>query len=248
MKKFTPHLVIGTIVSIGLFTAGTGNAAFVVAVDLDPVDDGPISPHPNFSFGGDTTTASDSTPSAAVGLGAHSSLFGGNGNLFPDTYVVSYTPGTDNDNYSLAAGALLGSSTGFGTETSSGLTGGVSGSYKVYITVPSSGNVTSTSTATATGDFMSTVVVSGLNLNDGGTGVDLDPGPAFVGGAVNAWYLLGTVDLTAGNTYTMTLESTGGNTFVSQRLAGVMWEPVPEPSSAALLGLGTFVLIGRRRR
>ena len=47
--------------------------------------DGPQSLHPNFSFGGDTTAASDSIASAAVGLVPHQSLFGGNGVNLPDT-------------------------------------------------------------------------------------------------------------------------------------------------------------------
>jgi PEP-CTERM motif len=60
--------------------------------------------------------------------------------------------------------------------------------------------------------------------------------------------LLGTVNLVAGNTYTVTQEATA-NTFVSQRAHAVMWEPVsnvPEPSTVALLGLACFGLLIRR--
>lgn len=246
MKKSLSLIV--AVCCLALMTAQS-HAAFVVAVDLDPVD-GPQSLNPNFSFGGDTTAASDSTQSFAVGMPAHQSLFGGNGVNFGDTYVVSYTPGTDADNYFPSSGDLLGSVTGFGTETASGVTGGASGTYKVYVTVPSSTNVSAFSNFTVTGDG-APVVLSSVNLNDGGTGADLDAGPAFVGGANNAWFLLGTVDLTAGVTYTVTQDATA-NTFVSQRLAGVMWElqssGIPEPTSVTLLTLGGVALFGLRRR
>lgn len=243
MKELGPR-ISSAIALLVLFTTHTASAAFIAAVDLDPVD-GPQSLHPNLSFGGDTTSASDTTPSAAVGLGLHQSIFGGDGVDFPDTYIMSYTPGVDADNYSPAAGSLLGSSTGFGTELASGVAGGGSGLYNVYITVPSSDNVaTAGSTVTVTGDGVP--VVSILNLNDGGTGADLDPGLAFVGGANNSWYKVGTVSLTAGSTYTMTMEA-NINTYVSQRLAGVMWEAIPEPSVVALLGIGSLLIWVRRR-
>lgn len=219
-------------------------AGFVAAVDLNP--DAGLTLNPNFSFGGDTTIASESTASAAIGLPLHDSLFGGDGVNFPDTYVMSYTPGVDADNFFPAAGSLLGSTTGFGTEVSSGLVGGGSGLYNVYITVPDSTNVNvAGSIATITGDG-APVVTGALNLNSGGTGADLDAGPGFVGGANNAWLLVGTVSLTAGNTYTLSLEA-NVNSFVSQRLAGVMWEAVPEPASAMLLAFGALAMIRRRR-
>ncbi|MEM7577691.1 MAG: PEP-CTERM sorting domain-containing protein [Planctomycetota bacterium] len=184
-------------------------------------------------------------------MSGFASLFGGNGSASPDTYVFSYTPGTDADNFSPAAGSLLGSTTGFGTETASGLVGGVSGQYNVYVTAPASTNISGgATTITALSD--STDVVESLDLNSGGTGADLVVGPVddpdnniFVGGANNAWYLLGTVDLTAGTTYTVTWEA-GTNSFVSMRAAGVMWERVPEPATASLLGLGALAMLRRR--
>jgi len=243
MKKFALIAALGA----ALLYAAPTHAAFVVAVDLDPVD-GPQSLNPNFSFGGDTTSASDSTLSAAVGLPPHQSLFGGDGVNSGDTYVASYTPGTDADNFAPAPGTLLGSTTGFGTELASGAVGGSSGLYNVYFTVPASTNVNiAGSNFTVTGDGAS-VVLNAVNLNDGGTGTDLDPGLAFVGGANNAWYLLGTVQLTAGNTYTVTQDA-NANTFVSQRLAGVMWEAViPEPATLSLFGLASASMLVCRRR
>jgi hypothetical protein len=245
MKELAPR--IGSLIAVlVLLAAHTASAALIAAVDLDPVG-GSQSLHPNFSFGGDTTAASDSSPSAAVGLGLHQSIFGGNGLAFSDTYIMSYTPGTDADNYSPAAGSLLGSSTGFGTELASGVAGGGSGLYNVYITVPSATNVDGAgSKITLTGDG-APVILAALDLNDGGTGADLDPGLAFVGGANNSWLKVGTVSLTAGSTYTLTMEA-NANSFVSQRLAGVMWEAIPEPSVLAMLGFGSALIIGVRRR
>ena len=216
----------------------SSHAAFVAAADLDPGN--AQSFHPNFSFGGDTTSASSSIPSAAVGLPSHDSIFGGNGANFGDTYIMSYTPGVDADNFSPASGSLLGSTTGFGTELASGLLGGVTGLYNVYVTVPETTGISASSDFTITGDG-TPVQVLGITMNSGNTGADQDPGPAFVGGANNAWYKLGTVHLTAGNTYTMTQVATN-NTFVSQRLSGVMWErTIPEPSSLLLLALAATV-------
>lgn len=242
-KRFAVLSALGA----ALICSAQAHAGFVAAVDLDPAGSTiPGSLNPNFSFGGDTTAASESTPSAAIGLPLHDSIFGGNGSAFPDTYVMSYTPGVDADNFFPAAGSLLGSTTGFGTEVSSGVVGGGSGLYNVYITVPDSTNVNAAgSIATITGDG-APVVTGPLDLNSGGTGADLDAGPGFVGGANNAWLLVGTVPLTAGNTYTLTLEA-NVNSFVSQRLAGVMWEAVPEPATVTLLAFGTIALIRRRR-
>ncbi|MCA9229310.1 MAG: PEP-CTERM sorting domain-containing protein [Planctomycetales bacterium] len=230
-----------------LLCATQSQAAFVAAVDLDTSATQVL--HPNFSFGGDTTSASSSALSYAVGLPPHQSIFGGNGLNFGDTYIMSYTPGTDADNFFPAAGSLLGSVTGFGTELASGAVGGGSGLYNVYVTVPSSANVNvAGSNFTITGDG-APVVLNAVNLNDGGTGADLDPGAAFVGGANNAWFLLGSVQMTAGVTYTMTQDA-NANSFVSQRLAGVMWEKqIPEPTSIALIGMGGVALLaGSRRR
>ncbi|XAM00597.1 PEP-CTERM sorting domain-containing protein [Phycisphaeraceae bacterium D3-23] len=235
----TNQLIIGMAASALIATGA--QAAFVVDASGGPAT------ATNFGFGGDTTTASASATSAAVGL-TGVSLFGGDGNNSPDTYVFSYTPGTDADNFSPAAGSLLGSVTGFGTETASGLAGGASGTYNVYISSPSSTNVNPAgSLVTVNGDGGTTDVIPALDFNDGGTGPDLDAGPAFVGGANNSWLLIGTVDLTAGNTYTVTVEA-NVNSFVSQRTAGVMWErAIPEPGSLALLGLGGLTLLRRRR-
>lgn len=183
----------------------------------------------NFDFGGDTFSASASIPSTAVGTTATNSIFGGDGSGFPDTYVFTYTPGSDDDNVTFVAGTVLGSkddSPGTG-ELASGLMGGESGRYNVYITSPASVNVNgapSTFTVTQEGD----PIVLEIDPNSGGTGDDtqITPEKAFVGGMNNAWYLLTGAEYAAGESYTVTMEA-GTNTFVSQRIHGVMWEYAP---------------------
>lgn len=240
-------LSIPCVVSLLALTVSSASAAFLV--NANTAD-------PNFSFGGDTTTASASVASAAVGAGDQS-LFGGDGSgvaddpfdpATADTYVFTYTPGSDVDNFSPAPGSLLGSTTGFGTEFASGVVGGGSGTYNVYITAPASENVNvAGSVVTANGDAGTTDVIPALNFNNGGTGPDLDAGPAFVGGANNSWYLIGSVDLTANTGYTVTVQA-NANTFVSQRTAAVMWEAVPEPGSMSLLCLAGLISLFLRRR
>ena len=93
------------------------------------------------------------------------------------------------------------------------------------------------------------VTIAALDQNNGGTGADLDPGTAFVGGANNSWLLIGTVDLTAGNSYSVTVAA-NNNSFVSQRAAAVMWEAVsavPEPTSALLVVMGAMAFVARRK-
>ncbi len=203
-------------------TGPAAHAAFIVEANNG------LATATNFSYGADSTSASASTtPSFAVGLTSAGSIFGGNGSnastsaadfdpATADTYVFSYTPGTNADNYSPAPGALLGSTTGFGTEVATGAVGGTSGTYRVFLTIPASTNVNAAgSQVTITGDG-APIVIPSLNMNNGGTGPDLDPGAPFVGGANNSWYLLGSVNLTAGNTYSVSLAA-NVNSFVSFR-------------------------------
>ena len=235
-------LTLFAALSAALLCAAPTHAAFIVEGHSSG------SGNANFSYGGDTTSASASTASAAVGLTGTNSLFGGNGTA-TDTYVFSYTPGTDADNFSPAASSLLGSVTEFGTETASGAAGGGSGMYNVYWTLPATTNANADgSNFTITGDG-APIVLSAVNGNNGGTGADQDPDAPFVGGANNAWYKMGTVQLTAGTTYTVTQESVTAS-FVSMRSHAIMWEAVavPEPASLVLMAVSGICALATRRR
>jgi len=202
-------------------------AAFLVEAHSSGLANG------NFSLGGDTTSVSASIPSVAYGLTATSSVFGGNGSAFGDTYIYSYTPGTDADNLPIPAGTDLGNG-----DLASGLVGGGDGLYNVYITWPETTNANAAgSKITVTSDGAD-IVLDPVNNNTGGTG---DPG------ASSAWLLIGAdVTLTAGNTYTVS-QVANYNSYVSQRSHGVMWEAVPEPFSVSLLGIGALALLRRRK-
>lgn len=212
----------------------TAHAAFIIEVDTDGLDDGVLTYNPNFAFGGDTTTASQSAPTAAVGTTGGDSIFGGNGVLQPDTYLYSYTPGADTDNLALAAGTVLG-----GGATATGLVGGVSGIYSVYATWPRTENVSGGLTTYSLVDDGGLVPVS-IDQNTN----------------LSEWYYLFDVDLTAGNAYTL-IQEAGSNSFVSMRSAGVLFDLVEERqqppgrvpdggASLALLGIALGPLMSLR--
>lgn len=205
------------------------NAAFLIEIDTDGLDDGILTYSPNFSFGGDTTTASQSAASPAVGMTGGDSIFGGDGNLLPDTYVYTYTPSVDGDNLSLSGGTALNASGDF----ASGLTAGGAGTYNLYATWPLSTNISGGPTQFQLSDSSGVVLTTTLDQNGKGS----------------EWINLGSFALDPSEVYTLTQSPTVGNTFVSMRAAGVLFDKVPEPSTIALLGLaGLGVAVVRRRK
>ncbi len=229
----TTHLLSALAIALGSATAA--NAAFVIEIDTDGLDDGTLTFSPNFSFGGDTTTASQSAPSVAVGTTGGDSIFGGdgsnaNGNAYDpataDTYLYSYTPGTDADNFSPAAGTALNQNL-----AASGIAGGGSDTYAIWATWPLTTNV---NPAGVTYDLFEGGI-GGTNIFS--TTIDQN-------GNDGTWVRLGYADLTAGTDYVLR-QTAQQNSFVSQRAAAVMFE-IPEPGTAAVLGLGGLALLRRR--
>lgn len=212
----------------------TASAAFIFEIDTDGADDGVLTFNPNFSFGGDTTTASQSATSSAFGTSGGDSIFGGDGSALPDTYLYSYTPDSEPDNLVIPMGQDLGDG-----NLASGLGGGGGGLYSVYATWPFTSNVSgglTTYNVTTAGDGFSV----SIDQNGGGPGLG------------NVWVQLGDINYSAG---AIAVEQTAGsNAFVSMRAYGLLFEPVgapiPEPSSAFLLLLGAvpLVLVRHRRR
>ena len=217
---------------LGLVCAGQASAAYLFEIDTDGADDGVITYNPRFSFGGDTTTASQSAPSLAFGTNGADSIFGGNGVNAFDTYIYNYSPPVDGDNLPIAAGTSLGEGW-----VASGLTAGGVGEYFVYATWPFTTNVSGglVNYNVATPGDAFTVQI---NQNDfDGIGVD---------GRGNEWVRLGKINYTSGAI--TVVQTSSNNTFVSMRAYGLLFEPVPEPAGLGLIATGLLATFGFLRR
>ncbi len=223
-----------TAVTMMLFSAVACPAAFLVEVDIDGADDGVLTYSPHFSYGADTTTASQSAASVAYGLTGGDSIFGGNGVNSFDTYVVTYAPDVDGDNLVIPAGTDLGEG-----NLATGLAAGGAGLYSVFAAWPFTTNVSGGLTQ-FTIDTAGDNLVVDMNQNDA---ADL----AGTEGRGDVWVKLGEINYTSGS-IVVTQSPTVANTFVSQRLAGVLFEPVPEPSTSLLAILAAMMFLCQSRR
>src|SRR5687767_8348102 len=130
------------VATAAVLNASTARAAFIVEAA------GGKASATNFTSLGHSTTPA---PSTALGLTSTTSAFGNPTNSTgPDTYTFSYTPGTDADNTTFSLGDVLGNSSAVDADGSgatapvyttapqlaTGLAGGGSGLYNVYISVP----------------------------------------------------------------------------------------------------------------
>ncbi|MBN1844950.1 MAG: PEP-CTERM sorting domain-containing protein [Sedimentisphaerales bacterium] len=207
-----------------LAVAAPVQAAFMVEAHPSGLANG------NFAYNG-TSAPAGSISSTAYGVTATNSVFGGN--VDPDTYTYSYTPGTNADNLPIPAGTDLGND-----NLASGAVGGASTYYNVYITWPATTNVNAAGCKITVTSDGTDIVLDPVNMNTGGTGTP---------GGNNAWLLIGDdIKLTQGVTYTVT-QKANSTAYVSQRSHGVLWEAVPEPMSLSLLGVGALLLRRRRR-
>lgn len=194
---------------LGIGTA-TLRGAYLIEVDADGLDNGIIAYSPDFSFGGDTTTAIQSGAASAVGLTGGDSIFGGNGSS--DTYVFTYAPDSQIDNHFLDPGTPLGVG-----NYASGATGGGPGRYAVYASWLASTNVTGGLTKYR------------IDTAGGSTSFSADQN-----GSGNVWVKLGEIDYTSGPiTVTQTATS---NTYVSMRAAGVLFELMSDGTGAGYTG------------
>jgi hypothetical protein len=234
MRRF--FLGLGCAASLCLATSA--QASFIIDIDTDTLDDGPIAYHPNFSFGGDTTTASTSAKSTAVGLAQADSIFGGDGVNFPDTYQVTYEPGVDGDNINLAGQALNDEG-----DLGSAIVAGGSGEYRIYATWPATNNVSGGLVTFTLTDGNSNLFSVQINQNTAQGFINPTDGLLYSG---NEWIYVGTATLDAGTEYTLRQEA-GSNTFVSMRAAGYLFDAVPEPASLGLMGMGGLALLSRKR-
>ena len=208
----------------------SANAAYLLEVDTDGADDGVITFNPNFGFGGDTTTASQSIAAKAFGLTGGDSIFGGDGANAPDTY----DPAANADNLN-TTGVELGVDLAGNPVYGTGVAGGGTGNYRVYASWPATSNVSGGDTSYAGNGLAATVDQNTANDPDGDD-------------ANGVWVLLGTANYDGASPIVIEQTPTVQNSFVSQRSAAVLFERVPEPTTGALLALASLAGIAARRR
>ncbi len=204
-------------------------AAYLLEVDTDGLDDGILTYSPDFAFGGDTTAAGQSSKSSATGMTGGDSIYGGDGSSLPDTYVYTYAPDSQPDNLIFFGGEALGDG-----NYASGAAGGGAGTYAVYATWPATDNVNGGLTHYQI-DTAGDSVTNAIDQN----------GPGGAGDGVylgNVWVKIGEIEYSSGPiTVTQTPEA---NTSVSMRAAGVLFEQTTVQTNEDYTGPAGPVFIG----
>jgi hypothetical protein len=236
IKELAPR--IGSVIALlALFTAHTTPAAFIIEAN------GALGAG-NYAYTGPGGTAASLSSTSignlpAVGDGTFFTLnhvFGGNGTT--DEYTFTYSPAANGNNTTFAAGTIFNSLGAAPDLVSSGLTGGTAGIYNVYRIAPANPGISG-------GNTTYQLSVNGdLKVSQS---IDQNAANLATGENIGRWELLGSVNL-LNNTDTVTVTMTpDASTYVSMRASGIMFEPIPEPSVVAMLGIG-FILLWVRRR
>jgi peptidoglycan/xylan/chitin deacetylase (PgdA/CDA1 family) len=201
--------------------SSTVQAAYLVEVDTDGLDNGILLYSPDFAFGGDTTTAGQGVAASTIGLTGGDSIFGGNGVSALDTYVFTYVPDSSVDNQFFDSGTPLGAG-----NYASGVAGGGPGRYAVYATWPTTSNVDGGLTT--------------YQINTAGDSTSFSVDQNSIG---NAWVKVGEINYTSGPiTVAQTPES---NTYVSMRAAGLLFELMSDSPSGGYTGPPGPVFFGQ---
>jgi hypothetical protein len=247
MKIITPLALLGALASTALLTIGTANAAFIIETS-GTLGSG------NYAYTGPGGTAASTSTASSGNLAAFTDVpqtfftlahvYGGNSPTL-DQYTFTYSPATDGDNVAFTAGDLYNSRGALPDLAATGLAAVSTGTYNVFRIHPANPGTTLGNTTT-----YNVQVNGGLTLTET---IDQNPANFATGENVGRWELIGSVDLlNPTDTVSVTMTPNGNPIgFVSMRASGIMFEyvgPVPEPSSAALLALGSMIFLGRRRR
>jgi uncharacterized protein (TIGR03382 family) len=246
MKTFV-CLVTGS--AVCLFATSATHAAFIIEASDATVRLGAG----NFAYtgaGGTTASYGDvsagalpATTDAVPTFFTLRHAFGGNGTS--DEFTFTYTPASNPDNVSFAAGTLFNSLGAFGAPDllSTGLSGGTAGIYNVYRIHPNTTNVSGGTTTYQVLVGGAVQLIEQINQN-------FDPGLASLGKNIGRWELIGSVSVPNATDTVMVKMTPTTSSFVSMRASGMMFEyvaPIPEPGSAAFLALAAASLLRRRR-